>query len=185
MARSNLPASVIQEIIQDVRNPPITKAEAVVRTGLTKKQFEALIKENIFPQPDAGRRWRVHRFNAALEVLMKATDKVNPGYVYYMEMGDYIKIGWSDWPPNRRDVLQTATPYDIILLGAFPGSLENEQALHRMFAHCHKRDEWFHKSSGLLAWIAWLKIAWRGNADVIRGDLDNVVVLGEKTGTDG
>lgn len=55
---------------------------------------------------------------------------------------------------------------------------ENEAGLHLTFAHIRHRGEWFRKSPGLLAYIAWLKVAWKGDSHMIRGDLDNVVKLG-------
>lgn len=118
--------------------------------------------------------------------ILKGPTTFSPGYVYFIEMGDFIKIGWSAWPPTRRENLQTANPYDLVMLGAFPGTPDNEQSLHRMFARFHRRGEWFRKSPTLLAYIAWLKIAWKGCANIIKGDLDNVVALpasGENAGT--
>lgn len=164
----------------------IGKEEAVGRCGITATQFDALVKEGIFPPRVKGTRtWQRKQLNQYLEIRKMVTDKVEPGYVYFMEMGDYIKIGWSVWPASRRNALQTSNPYDIIILGAFPGSQENEQAAHILFAHAKHRGEWFRKTPGLLAYIAWLKVAWRGDARIIKGELDNVVALparGENAG---
>jgi predicted DNA-binding transcriptional regulator AlpA len=165
----------------------ITKEEAAERCGITTKQFDALVKEGVFPLPaKASRRWDRKKLYECLEDRKLRTHKVAPGWVYFMEMGDFIKIGWSTWPASRREALQAGNPYDIKLLGAFPGCLGNEAAVHETFAHLRSRSEWFRKSPGLLAYIAWLKVAWRGHADMIKGDLDNVVSLaprGENTGT--
>lgn len=153
----------------------ISKEEAVARCGITVKQFDALVKEDIFPRPvPRTKMWDRKQFSNCLEIRKIRTDRVDAGYVYFIEMGDFIKIGYSTWPATRRDALQISCPYDLILLGAFPGALECEAGLHSLFAHLRARGEWFRKSAGLLAYIAWLKIAWRGNADVIAGDLDNV-----------
>jgi hypothetical protein len=156
----------------------ITKEDAAARCGITSKQFDALVKEGIFPKPaPGGRHWNRKRLYECLKIRKLLTDKVEPGWVYFMEMGDFVKIGWSAWPKARRDALQTANPYDIKILGAFPGCLGNELDLHEIFKHLRTRGEWFRKSPGLLAYIAWLKVAWRGNANVIAGDLDNVIPL--------
>ena len=160
----------------------IGKDEAVARCGITAKQFDALVKEGVFPPRLPGSRvWNRKQLYEWIEVAKMRTFKVEPGWVYFMEMGDFIKIGWSTWPQNRRDALQAANPYDIIILGAFPGGIENEAHLHQVFAPLRTRGEWFRKSPGLLAYIAWLKVAWRGNPKVIAGELDNVVSIRGKT----
>ena len=135
------------------------------------------MKEKVFLPPVSKNLWDRKALYARLDFLKIKTDRVDPGYVYFMEMGDFIKIGWSHWPPLRRDALQSNGPYDIVLLGAFPGTLENEASLHAVFSHLGHRNEWFRKSPALIAYIAWLKVAWRGDARVFRGDLDNVVKL--------
>jgi hypothetical protein len=43
---------------------------------------------------------------------------------------------------QRREALQTGNPYDIVILGGFPGSKVNETGLHAIFAHAHHRGEW-------------------------------------------
>lgn len=162
-----------------VINPPLlTKHEAVARCGISVKEFDALVREGIFPQRVPGTRmWHRKHLYETLEIRKMPTDELYPGYVYFMEMGRFIKIGWSTLPRSRQETLQTGNPYDIKLLGAFPGSLGNEAGLHELFSHARARGEWFRKTPGLLAYIAWLKIVWRGNANIIAGDLDNVVRL--------
>lgn len=169
----------VHETPATVINPHlIGKEEAVARCGISMKQFDALVKEGIFP-PRLPRTqlWNRKKLYECLEIRKLLTDKVEPGWVYFMEMGDFVKIGWSTWPASRRDTLQTSCPYDIKILGAFPGSIGNEAGLHTLFSHLRARGEWFRKSPGLLAYIAWLKVAWRGNANVIPGDLDNVIAM--------
>lgn len=167
-----------------VSNPLLlTLDEAAARAGISTAQFNALVKEKIFPESvDGTPLWNRKILYETLEILRIRTDKVSPGFVYFMEMGDFIKIGWSTWPESRRADLQTSNPYDIKLLGAFPGSIHSEAGLHTMFASLRGRGEWFRKSDGLLAYIAWLKVAWRGDPRVIKGDLDNVVSIRGKVG---
>jgi hypothetical protein len=169
------------EVTKKVVNPrfiPIN--EAVERCGLTTDQFKSLVKEKVFPPPVSKNLWDRKALYARLDFLKLKNDSVDPGHVYFMELGDFIKIGWSRWPPLRRKDLQSSGPYDIVLLGAFPGTLENEASLHAVFEHLGHRNEWFRKSPALLAYIAWLKVAWRGDPRLFRGDLDNVVKLARR-----
>lgn len=65
------------------------------------------------------------------------------GFVYFLRCGDFVKIGYSENPKRRLLHLQTATPYDFELIGAHKGSREQEQYLHKTFAHLRHRHEWF------------------------------------------
>lgn len=158
-------------------SPMISRDEAAARCGLSTKQFKALVKERIFPDRHPKvKLWDRKRLYECMRVRKFTTSDINePGFVYFMKMGDFIKIGWSSWPPNRRIDLQISSPYDIIILGAFPGTLNDEAAVQSWFQHAHKRGEWYRKTPGLVAYLAWLKIVWRGSARTIKGELDNVI----------
>lgn len=54
-----------------------------------------------------------------------------------------IKIGYSKNPKKRRYGLQSATPGELILLGAIHGGLEHESAYHEKFAQYRIKREWF------------------------------------------
>lgn len=158
----------------------ISKAEAADRAGISLAQFSALVRERIFPDhAPRSRLWNRKALSAHMDQVSIRTNPVVTGYVYFMQMGEFIKIGWSTWPESRRIQLQTSNPYDIILLGAFPGRIDQEDKAHQLFQHLRARGEWFRKSPGLLAYIAWQKIFWRGNANAICGDLDNVIRLND------
>lgn len=159
----------------------IRKAEAIARCGLEKHQFDALVTDGIFPKPIRRGVWDRKQFDHYLEFSRLPTRAVDAGFVYFMKMGDYIKIGWSAWPESRRASLQTSTPYDIIILGAFPGPQQSEGIVHRLFAMHRHKGEWFRIAPSLVAFIAWLKVAWRGHADLIPGELDNVIGLRGKS----
>lgn len=161
----------------------IHRDEVIARCGISPEQLKALVKERVFPDRlPRSQMWNRKSLYRRLDDLKIRTTRVEPGYVYFMQMGEFIKIGWSTWPESRRAALQTSNPYDIIILGAYPGDKENEDALHRLFAHAQHRNEWFQKTPGLIAYMAWLKVAWKGDARAIRGELDNVVSLKEARG---
>jgi hypothetical protein len=54
-----------------------------------------------------------------------------PGYVYYLRIGDRIKIGWTSnvWQRTK------AYPPNAELLATHPGTRETEKLMHAKFAH--------------------------------------------------
>lgn len=74
-----------------------------------------------------------------------------PGFVYYLRIGEYIKIGYAadvtarmrDYPPNAE------------LLAVHPGTPDMEKAMHRQFnAFLQQGREWFSPGPSLLEHIA-------------------------------
>lgn len=67
-------------------------------------------------------------------------DGTSPGVVYYLQVGELIKIGWT------ADLSQRLKSYppDAILLATHPGTLDTEKSMHQKFAHLLSgRREWF------------------------------------------
>lgn len=81
------------------------------------------------------------------------------GVVYFAELHDFIKIGFSGQldPRSRVDGLETSSPYDITFLHSIPGSMRTERFLHRKFAALHHKREWFRRDDSLLEFIETLK----------------------------
>lgn len=75
--------------------------------------------------------------------------------IYFVQIGDFIKIGctddiWRRWKSSGGADL----PYDVILLGIIERMTRaKEQMLHRQFAQFRYRGEWFHAAPELLAYI--------------------------------
>jgi hypothetical protein len=67
----------------------------------------------------------------------------HPGYVYFVQGGPFIKIGWSLLLQNRIAALQTGNPYKLELLGAIPGSIDTEREIHERFKKYRAQGEWF------------------------------------------
>lgn len=81
------------------------------------------------------------------------------GRVYFIECGDFIKIGFSEAVEQRLEALQASTPYELVLLMSIPGTPDTERELHSRFAdHRHKR-EWFRRTPELIAFIEQCKAA--------------------------
>jgi hypothetical protein len=78
------------------------------------------------------------------------------GKVYFIQAGAFVKIGWSKDPERRLAQLATACPHELTLLGEITGTVLDEQALHRAFAHLRARGEWFHAEPWLVGHLRWL-----------------------------
>lgn len=65
------------------------------------------------------------------------------GYVYMIRSGYFIKIGHSHDPEQRFKSINTASPDGCELLFCIRGSMKIERELHREFAACHYKKEWF------------------------------------------
>lgn len=74
------------------------------------------------------------------EQRMKATGGVQPGWIYYLSVGELIKIGYTT---DVRRRLRSYPP-DAKLLAVHPGTTALEHQLHVEFAGCLARGrEWF------------------------------------------
>lgn len=68
------------------------------------------------------------------------------GHIYFLECGDFIKIGWSQNAKARINSIQHTIPFDIRVLCISYGDVTFEKSLHAKFAHLRFRGEWFRKS---------------------------------------
>lgn len=143
-------------------------SEAASRCGITRSQLRALVKEEILPQATRNGKWDHARLKDAVDLQCFTSKRIGTGWVYFMQMGHFIKIGWSTWPPARRDDLQGSSPHKISLLCAFPSTMDTEPKVHSMFSHVKHRGEWFRKSPGLVAYIELLRAKWKHNPDFLR-----------------
>lgn len=67
-------------------------------------------------------------------------------FVYVMgssELGNRVKIGWSEAPERRMGQLQTGLPYELALLTKHPGPRALETFLKAEFVGFRIRGEWF------------------------------------------
>lgn len=86
--------------------------------------------------------------NRKTEVVGNAT----ASFVYFIQQGrgGPIKIGVATDPRDRLASLQTATPFELRLLAAMPGSFPEEKVLHARFHAHHIRGEWFNPAPWLM-----------------------------------
>jgi hypothetical protein len=69
-----------------------------------------------------------------------------------------IKIGYSNNPQGRLQLLQTGNPYPLEVLATIPGEgRRKERELHERFATSRLSGEWFEPTADLLAYIEEIK----------------------------
>lgn len=96
---------------------------------------------------------------AGREPLGPARKNTMPGHVYFIEAGDFIKIGYTTSPVARIIKMRTDCPWPIKILHHEPGTFRDEKALHRRFETHRTNGEWFRRDSELLEYIATRKAA--------------------------
>ena len=72
--------------------------------------------------------------------------KQNPrpsAVVYFIQAGEFVKIGFSVNPESRIDELKTGCPFELKLLTTVPGGKKMEKELHQIFAAHRQHGEWF------------------------------------------
>jgi hypothetical protein len=76
------------------------------------------------------------------------------GYVYAIESGGFIKIGFSRNPDKRFSKIASDTPLPCVLLGYWPATIADELAIHDQFHSIRKHGEWFASTETLLGFVA-------------------------------
>ena len=75
------------------------------------------------------------------------------GHVYFIRVGDFIKIGWSTRPMDRLRQLQTSHPDELEIMGTIKGERSLEGKIHKRFSKSRVRGEWFEEDGPLLDYI--------------------------------
>lgn len=72
------------------------------------------------------------------------------GFVYFLWVGEMLKIGYSANPAGRLFQLLSANGEPVRMFISFPGERADEKRLHRRLAHLAARGEWFRVTSTTL-----------------------------------
>jgi Meiotically up-regulated gene 113 len=78
-----------------------------------------------------------------------APKKCGTGFVYFLRIGDRVKIGYSRNPFQRLSELSTALADPVTSFVFFPGNLADEKRLHRHVESRRTSGEWY-RADGLL-----------------------------------
>lgn len=76
-----------------------------------------------------------------------------PGFVYAIESGDAVKIGWSNNPRRRVHNLTTGSPVQHRLIGFIEATKDREFELHAQLSIHRIRGEWFRKEGLVIEFI--------------------------------
>lgn len=104
----------------------------------------------------------VWRLNRALEIMQEravadATSAVqyarprSSGWIYFIQAGDFVKIGFATDVDKRLKALETGSPVDLVVLSTERGTMEDEAYYHRKFADLRARGEWFRYGDAIRA----------------------------------
>ena len=137
-----------------------TMDEVAERVHKSRRWLQSFVREHRIGRL-AGRKviftdTDVAHLNAAIRKVAEERFNATPrseGHVYFIESGEFIKIGYTRSPVARVRKMLTDTPIAPHLLHAEPGSFKQEKLFHRHFAAIRSRGEWFQKTPELLAFI--------------------------------
>lgn len=76
------------------------------------------------------------------------------GFVYAVECGGRIKLGYSQLPDKRFSKIASDAPFPCTLLGYWPGSVADELDIQTKFNALRVHGEWFASTENLLEFIA-------------------------------
>lgn len=76
------------------------------------------------------------------------------GYVYFLQCGRHVKIGYSQNVKARVSAITYASPKPMLLLGYVRGCRMLERLIHERFAHQRSHGEWFRRAPKLNQFIA-------------------------------
>lgn len=75
------------------------------------------------------------------------------GYVYAIECGGRIKLGYSENPERRFSKIASDAPFPCEMLGSWPGTTADELAVQNKFQSTRVHGEWFASTVELLSFI--------------------------------
>lgn len=85
--------------------------------------------------------------------------KTRIGSVYFIEApsAGVVKIGFSEHPRRRMESIASMSPLPLRMVATMPGTMADEQALHRRFEHIRSHGEWFYFTSEIEEFIGGIK----------------------------
>lgn len=121
---------------------------AVVGAAAFNLAYDAAARGEVLPKPTAPKPLPAF----TLEIG-------RPGFVYFIRMGDKVKIGFSINVGNRLKAIQTACPLPAEIVKIIPGSEQTERYFHAHFAANRISGEWFALDSHLAMFLSFPKMA--------------------------
>jgi hypothetical protein len=131
------------------------------RLGIERARLVLLIKEGILPRAKwngTATLWdwdevRGSKFATDADYAAAPISFHGPSRVYFIELNEFVKIGFTQSVKMRVMQIQYASPYKVKLLHATPGGKAEEEFIHAMFEADRVRGEWFRMSPELCEFI--------------------------------
>jgi hypothetical protein len=73
-------------------------------------------------------------------------------FLYFIKVGDKVKVGTSSDVNKRMKQIQTGNPDKVEKLAEFEGFAEKESGIHKELSDIHVRGEWF-KFGDKIKWV--------------------------------
>ncbi len=99
--------------------------------------------------------WDWYQSTIYVRTAVRVNDTSHIGWVYFLlDTGTgSIKIGWSRNVSSRVAALQVANSSKLILLGTWPGPMEEEKRHHDLFQEYRQSGEWFSPGPRLVEYL--------------------------------
>lgn len=88
--------------------------------------------------------------NPIAEMAARMPTTIEHVEIYFLECGDWIKIGRSKCGNKRIADIDNLIPYPVTFLGSFIGIPQDEIDLHVRFRELRHKGEWFRKTAELM-----------------------------------
>ncbi len=125
--------------------------------GVLESEITQMVADGRLPPPIVIQQSKFWRWEDVKKSAPPPPVPVAHGYVYFIECGDFIKIGFSASWKQRVKSISWAIPYPCSVLLVLKGSIVFEAELHQQFASLAHRNEWFRKDAMLLSYIEHMK----------------------------
>lgn len=150
-------APILRDAIDRVTALELEVRQALGDLALVQRQIDRLGQITEYAEGDPERTMRE---SASMGLLVRR--QIKESYVYFIEAGDFIKIGVSRDPIIRLGQIRAgggvAAPEGLStanarLLAVEQGDRFEEKALHKRFAEHRHTGEWFAKNDRLIHYI--------------------------------
>lgn len=141
VARRSLSPDEIRDLHERIGYHPRRRSETTKAKALALK----LEREELLRDPTSI----ASRLNAA----RRRHESRSGGMVYFLECGEFVKIGHSKDPTYRIGEFTNGNPYPMAIIHSINGRQALEKDIHRTLKDLHHKGEWFRLTDELRAAI--------------------------------
>lgn len=165
-----------QKRMQEINNDPSLRVGRGASRRHVTKETDRHGNTKYYYRPHKGKRTRLpdpkivgeREFQRAYEAAVNGVSapstkvriipnfldkKSRLGYVYFIKMGNAVKIGFSTSVGSRLKTIQTSCPEPAEVMLVLPGSQATEQFFHEHFSKYRLSGEWFSLEGKLVAFL--------------------------------